>query len=116
MLVPALKCLHAVGEPMQSLAVHLSTFQPNLVMLTIFTVSILYCWLFFFFLISCVYYMLYIYKSILLFIYQRNRALLGLNEYIYDNSRNSGDSRDIGESKDKQNVGQQEQAQSQHMR
>src|SRR5258705_1707175 len=91
------------------------TFQPNLVSVTIFTVSIFYSRLFFFFLIFCV----YISASLFYYLYTKGYyALLVLNEYVYNNSRNSSDSsdsRDIGDSEDKQNVGQQERAQSQRI-
>src|SRR5258706_15613789 len=96
--------------PFLKLAVHLGTFQPNLVSLTIFTVSIFYSRLFF--LIFCV----YISASLFYYLYTKGYyALLVLNEYVYNNSRNSSDSRDIGDSEDKQNVGQQERAQSQRI-
>src|SRR5258705_6600952 len=88
------------------------TFQPNLVSVTIFTVSIFYGRLFFFFLIFCV----YISASLFYYLYTKGYySLLVLNEYVYNNSRNSSDSRDIGNSEDKQNVRQQERAQSQRI-
>src|SRR5258706_14077129 len=96
--------------PFLKLAVHLGTFQPNLVSLTIFTVLIFYSRLFF--LIFCV----YISASLFYYLYTKGYyALLVLNKYVYNNSRNSSDSRDIGDSEDKQNVGQQERAQSQRI-
>src|SRR5258706_1251174 len=98
--------------PFLKLAVHLGTFQPNPVSVTIFTVSIFYGRLFFFFLIFCV----YISASLFYYLYTKGYySLLVLNEYVYNNSRNSSDSRDIGNSEDKQNVRQQERAQSQRI-